>query len=140
MTKSMEITAEEVLRAATSMGIDFDKVNKEELVMGAVHEATEHPKVINDTAKAVQVAIDHLAEIPDYYTRLKTMEGEIVQKGGPGSGRKPEGGASTPPTTEEIKAYREKMKAANRAFAANAKRSRALDAQEGGKRMVDYTG
>ena len=90
--KYMEITLEEVTKIGNSLGIDWGKISQTELVEGAISEAKEHPKVITDTASAVQVALDHLQKIPDYYSKLKEMEGEVVQKGGPGSGRKPEGG------------------------------------------------
>jgi len=30
----------------------------------------------DDEAEAKRIALDHLAEIPDYYTRLKRMEGK----------------------------------------------------------------
>jgi len=89
--KYMEITSEEVIKIGNSIGIDWNTIDKNELVEGAISEAKEHPKVVTDTAKAVQVALDHLQEIPNYYSKLKEMEGEVVQKGGPGSGRKPEG-------------------------------------------------
>ena len=89
--KYMEITPEEVIKIGNSIGIDWNTIDKNELVEGAIQEAKEHPKVVTDTAKAVQVALDHLQEIPNYYSKLKEMEGEVVQKGGPGSGRYPKG-------------------------------------------------
>lgn len=46
--------------------------NAEQLSMGARHE-TEHTA---SNAVAKQIAKDHLAEIPDYYTRLSKMERE----------------------------------------------------------------
>jgi len=92
LEKYMEITAEDVVKAATSMGVDFKVINQNELVEGAINEAKEHPKVVTDIGKAVQVAYDHLKEVPDYYTKMKQIESaEKILKGGPGSGRKPEG-------------------------------------------------
>jgi hypothetical protein len=43
-----------------------------ELAMGI---KVEHEHTNNKTV-AKRIALDHLAEIPDYYTRLKKMEGE----------------------------------------------------------------
>lgn len=47
-------------------------VNTEELAMGidVEYEHTRDPRI------AERIALDHLAEIPDYYTRLKKMEDE----------------------------------------------------------------
>jgi hypothetical protein len=45
----------------------FDVVQKE-LQMGIEMEHTD------DRDLAMRIALDHLAEIPDYYTRLKKME------------------------------------------------------------------
>jgi len=47
-------------------------VDSKELAMG-IEVEKEHTSD-EDTAK--EVALDHLAEIPDYYTKLKKMEGE----------------------------------------------------------------
>ena len=46
---------------------DFDQ---KELKMG-IEVELEH---VNSREKAKEIAMDHLAEIPDYYTRLKKME------------------------------------------------------------------
>jgi hypothetical protein len=50
-------------------------VNKKELAAGTLHEM-EHTrsKVI-----ARQIALDHLSEIPDYYSRLSKMEKEYFR-------------------------------------------------------------
>lgn len=47
-------------------------VDKKELEMGTKVEM-EHTK---NKAIAKRIALDHLAELPDYYTRLTKMEGE----------------------------------------------------------------
>lgn len=52
---------------------DFDQ---DELAMGVKVEM-EH---VDDRALAREIAMDHLAEIPDYYTRLKKMEQEAEAK------------------------------------------------------------
>jgi hypothetical protein len=50
---------------------DIDKLNKE-LESGTKVEM-EHT---DDKSKAKEIAMDHLAEIPDYYSRLEKMEKE----------------------------------------------------------------
>lgn len=52
--------------------IEEKDVNKEQLKMGIKVEM-EHT---NNPMISKRIALDHLAEIPDYYTRLKKMEEE----------------------------------------------------------------
>jgi hypothetical protein len=60
-------------------------VNQEELNMGIKMEQ-EHIKNNQDISQKVKdqiaedIALDHLAEIPDYYTRLKKMEEEAKKE------------------------------------------------------------
>jgi len=72
--KYAEVSTEEIINTGSKMGIDWSKVSQTELIEGTIHEMKEHPKVVTDIAQGVQVALDHLLEIPDYYTRLKTIE------------------------------------------------------------------
>jgi len=48
----------------------IDKFDPKEIEMGIKVEM-EHTK---DKDEAIEIAKDHLSEIPDYYTRLKKME------------------------------------------------------------------
>ena len=73
---SQEITSDTVKKIGDSLGVDWNIINADELLMGTQHERKEHPLVIKTDAQAVQIALDHLKEIPDYYTRLKSMEPE----------------------------------------------------------------
>lgn len=57
---------------ASKKGIGEDDVNPDELKMG-IQVELEHT---SDKQMAKQIALDHLAEIPDYYTRLKKMENQ----------------------------------------------------------------
>ena len=91
LEKYDDLSAEDIVKAANSLGVDLSTIDQKELVEGAISEAKEHPKVITDIGKAVQVAYDHLKEIPNYYSKLKEFETEKMIKGGPGSGRHPEG-------------------------------------------------
>ena len=56
---------------AKKFGVTLAKINKE-VSMGADVEM-EH---VNSKKIAKEIAMDHLVEIPDYYTRLKKMEKE----------------------------------------------------------------
>jgi len=53
-------------------GISEEDVDPDELSMGIEIEK-EH---VDDNSVAKKIALDHLAEIKDYYTRLKKMEDE----------------------------------------------------------------
>jgi len=57
-------------------GIASSAVNATELKMGAKVEK-EHT---TDEETAIRIATDHLAEIPDYYTRLKKMEDDAKKE------------------------------------------------------------
>lgn len=68
-------------------GVKNGRFDKAELNMG-VQVELEHTK---DYATAKEIAKDHLAEIPDYYTRLLKMEREAgVKMEAPGRKRTPE--------------------------------------------------
>jgi len=54
-----------------------EDVDPEQLKMG-IEVEREH--VGDDTELAKEIAIDHLVEIPDYYTRLKKMEDEFKKE------------------------------------------------------------
>ena len=58
--------------------VDVSKFDPKQIKMGigVEKEHTDCPKI------AVEIAKDHLAEIPDYYTRLKKMEDEAKGKRG----------------------------------------------------------
>lgn len=72
------ITLEEVRKIAKSLGL-ID-VNESQLFEGTKMEAKEHTDIVgSNTEKAVRIAAAHLKEIPDYYSRLKAMEGQAEQ-------------------------------------------------------------
>ena len=60
---------------ADKFNVTIQKVEKE-LSMGTKVEM-EH---VNSKGLAKEIAMDHLVEIPDYYTRLKKMETEATKK------------------------------------------------------------
>ena len=57
---------------AVQKGVETDSVDAKELEMGIAVEK-EHT---TDAETAERIAVDHLSELPDYYTRLAKMEGE----------------------------------------------------------------
>ena len=50
--------------------VEFEIIDRKQLKMG-IEVEKEHTQ---DEALATKIAVDHLLEIPDYYTRLKDME------------------------------------------------------------------
>lgn len=63
-----------------SMGVNWDEVDLEQFRMG-FEEEQEHADTVGDDPKVIgQIALDHLKEMPDYYSRLKEME-EGMAKG-----------------------------------------------------------
>ena len=61
---------------AEEEGTTEKDVIPKELAMG-IEVEKEHT---NDEELAKEIALDHLTEIPDYYTRLKEMEAEALGK------------------------------------------------------------
>jgi hypothetical protein len=79
-------TAEEAKKIGRELNIDWGKVNLEQFRMGLEVEM-EHglqDKTTNvtndDLIMTGKIAMAHLNEIPDYYTRLKKMEAEAEGK------------------------------------------------------------
>ena len=71
-----EIKPIEVEKIGNSLGVDWTQVSLDQLTMGTRVENEEHQDIVGaNTEKAVRIAYSHLKEIPDYYTRLKAMEG-----------------------------------------------------------------
>lgn len=77
-----QFTQEEARKIGEGIGVDFEKYNLEQFRMGLEVEL-EHglydmeTNVTNDDeAITGKIALAHLKEIPDYYTRLEKMEKE----------------------------------------------------------------
>jgi hypothetical protein len=78
----MAFSKEEAKRIGDEIGIDWSKTDLEEFRMGLDVEL-EHGKADprtnvtnNDPILTGKIAWAHLNELPDYYTRLKTVEKE----------------------------------------------------------------
>ncbi len=82
MTEKRKFTSEEAKWAGDELGIDWLKFDLEQFRMGLEVEL-EHGVVDpvtnvtnDDLTMTAKIALAHLKEIPDYYTRLKKMEAE----------------------------------------------------------------
>ena len=82
MTSKKHFTAEEAKQIGEALGIDWSKFDSEQYRMGLDVEL-EHGKVDqrtnvtnDDPITTGKIALAHLNEFPDYYTRLEKMEKE----------------------------------------------------------------
>jgi len=86
MTSKEYFTAEEAKRIGESLGIDWSKYDVEQYRMGLDVELEHglvdpHTNVTNnDAIMTGKIALAHLNEFPDYYTRLDKMEKEAEGK------------------------------------------------------------
>jgi len=82
MEKRKHFTAEEAKKIGEKLGIKWDKFDVEQFRAGLdveLEHGTRDPKtnVSNDNALMTgKIALAHLNEFPDYYTRLEKMEKE----------------------------------------------------------------
>ena len=82
MTSKEHFPAEETKRIGESLGIDWSKFDVEQYRMGLDVELEHglvdpHTNVTNDDPIMTgKIALAHLNEFPDYYTRLDKMEKE----------------------------------------------------------------
>lgn len=82
MKDKRKFTSEEAKWAGDQLGIDWNKIDIEQFRMGLEVEL-EHGSIDpvtnvtnDDLAMTAKIALAHLKEIPDYYTRLKKMEAD----------------------------------------------------------------
>ncbi len=82
MTGKKHFTTEEAKRIGEALGIDWSNFDVEQYRMGLDVELEHglvdgHTNVTNDDPMVTgKIALAHLTEIPDYYTRLEKMERE----------------------------------------------------------------
>jgi hypothetical protein len=82
MSPKREFTAEEAQRIGAALGIDWAKVSLEEFQAGLsveLEHGTRDPQTNvtnNDEILTGKIALAHLKEFPDYYTRLAQLEKE----------------------------------------------------------------
>lgn len=82
MSKKNSFTTEEAKKIGEKLGINWSKFDVEQFRMGMDVEL-EHGTADfltnvtdNDSMVTGKIALAHLTEFPDYYTRLKVMETE----------------------------------------------------------------
>ena len=82
MVQSKHFTVEEAKRIGETLGINWNKFDVEQFRMGLDVEL-EHGKrdpntnvTQDDEVLTGKIALAHLNEFPDYYTRLQKMESE----------------------------------------------------------------
>lgn len=85
MTTKAHFTAEEAKRIGETLGIDWSKFDMEQFRMGldvelehGLHDPTTDV-THNDPILTGKIALAHLNEFPDYYTRLAKMEAEAEE-------------------------------------------------------------
>ena len=85
MIRYKQISIEEARKIGNSLGIDWQKVEIEEFYIGLAMEQ-EHglvdptTNVTNDDMLLTgKIALAHLKEFPDYYTRLSKLEEEAEE-------------------------------------------------------------
>ena len=82
MTSKKHFTTKEARRIGEALGIDWSKFDVEQYRMGLDVELEHglvdlHTNVTNDDPMMTgKIALAHLNEFPDYYTRLEKMERE----------------------------------------------------------------
>ncbi len=86
MTNRKHFTTEEARQIGEALGIDWSKFDVEQFRMGLDIELEHglvdpHTNVTNDDSIMTgKIALAHLNEFPDYYTRLEKMEKEAEGK------------------------------------------------------------
>ncbi|AAF11270.1 hypothetical protein E5E91_08800 [Deinococcus radiodurans R1 = ATCC 13939 = DSM 20539] len=82
MSENRDISPEEARRIGDQIGVDWDKFDLEEFRRGLDVEfehGSHDPQTDvthDDPVMTGKIALAHLKEFPDYYTRLEKMEAE----------------------------------------------------------------
>jgi len=85
MSGAKEFTAEEAQRIGDKLGIDWSEVDLEEFRVGLgveLEHGTQDPETNvtdDDEGLTGKIALAHLREFPDYYTRLERLEEEAEE-------------------------------------------------------------
>jgi DNA-directed RNA polymerase alpha subunit len=85
MSKKKHFTTEEAKRIGETLGVDWSKFDVEQFRIG-MNVELEHGKINpatnvtnDDPILTGKIALAHLNEFPDYYTRLSKMEKEAEE-------------------------------------------------------------
>lgn len=73
MEKS-NITLDKAKKLGKKIGIDFNTIRLQEFKKGLKVELEHADVTKKDPIKTAKIALAHLKELPDYYTRLAKME------------------------------------------------------------------
>jgi hypothetical protein len=89
MTKSKQFTAKDAKKIGDTLGAKWSRFNVEQFRMGLnveLEHGTRDPSTNvtdNDPILTGRIALAHLNEFPDYYTRLRKLEQEVKAFHGP---------------------------------------------------------
>jgi hypothetical protein len=84
MTKPDQFSSEEAKRIGDSLGLDWDQFDLEQFRLGLLveleHGARDPETNVTDDDVSLtgKIALAHLKEFPDYYTRLAELEAEAA--------------------------------------------------------------
>jgi len=90
MAAKQQFTTEQALEIGNKLGIDWGRLNVEQFRMGLNVELEHGLNALstdvtgNDPILTGKIALAHLNEYADYYTRLKKMEREAKEQHGQG--------------------------------------------------------
>lgn len=70
----VKITRSYALQLGSELGVDWSLVPMDQFMMGLEVEQEHMRTVDGDMHQVARIALDHIAEYPDYYTRLAKME------------------------------------------------------------------
>jgi hypothetical protein len=75
-----EFSQKDIPRLAKNANLNISKFDKKQLVMGLnvekEHDKDKDTDVVKKDSDILKIAVAHLREKPDYYTRLKKVENE----------------------------------------------------------------
>ena len=70
----MKITRKMAQKVGNKLGVDWEKINLTQFKMGLKVELEHKDVTHGDLEMTGKIALAHLEEYPDYYTRLKKVE------------------------------------------------------------------
>ena len=85
MTAKRDVAAAEAKRIGDALGLDWNKVDLEQFRIGLeveLEHGTRDPETNvtdDDMLLTGKIALAHIREFPDYYTRLEKMEAEAEE-------------------------------------------------------------
>lgn len=77
-TEARKFTPKQARKIGDKIGVDWSKVDLEQFRMGlgveSEHDTDPDTDVVGPQTDLGKIALAHLRELPDYYTRIKKME------------------------------------------------------------------